>query len=123
MATDAAFDPDYFDGGHVVGAAVRTEEGDVFAGVSQSAGVGRASVCAEPAALSAARIQGAQGFETSAAVRHPLPGEDREFEVVSACGVCRELLCDYDETCRVVFPTSDGPRKLPVAALLPTRHW
>lgn len=122
-ATEAAFDPDHFDGAHVVGAAVRTDDGGVFTGVSQPASVGRASVCAEPSALSAARIEGARGFETSVAVRHPLPGEDRGFEVVSACGVCRELLCDYDETCRVVVPTTGGPRKLPVAALLPTRHW
>ncbi|WP_273834884.1 cytidine deaminase [Halococcus sp. PRR34] len=122
-ATETAFDPEHFHGAHMVGAAVRTTDGDVFTGVSQPAGVGRASVCAEPSALSAARIAGADGFAASAAVRHPLPDEDREFEVVSACGVCRELLCDYDESCAVIFPTTDGPRKAPVESLLPTRHW
>lgn len=122
-ATEAAFDPAHFDGAHVVGAAVRTDAGDVYTGVSQPASVGRASVCAEPSALSAARIDGAEGFDASAAVRHPLPGEDRELELVSACGVCRELLADYDESCAVLFPTTEGPRKAPVRALLPTRHW
>ncbi|PSP70981.1 cytidine deaminase [Halobacteriales archaeon QH_9_66_26] len=122
-ATDTAFDPAYFDGAHMVGAAVRTDDGDVFTGVSQPAGVGRASVCAEPSALSAARIAGADGFAASAAVRHPLPDEDRDFEVVSACGVCRELFCDYDGSCAVIFPTTEGLRKAPVKSLLPTRHW
>jgi|AntDeeMetageno50_2_1112565.scaffolds.fasta_scaffold04661_2 cytidine deaminase len=122
-ATAAALDPAYFDGAHMVGAAVRTTDDEVFTGVSQPASVGRASVCAEPAALSAARIAGADGFAASAAVRHPLPDEDREFELVSACGVCRELLCDYDESCAVIFPTTEGPRKTPVESLLPTRHW
>ena len=122
-ATEAAFDPAYFEGAHSVGAAVRTDGGEVFTGVSQPAGVGRASVCAEPSALSAARIAGADGFAASAAVRHPLPDEDREFAVVSACGVCRELLCDYDESCGVIFPTTGGLRKASVESLLPTRHW
>jgi cytidine deaminase len=122
-ATETAFDSDHFDGAHMVGAAVRTAGGEVHAGVSQPASVGRASVCAEPSALSAARIAGASDFDASVAVRHPLPDEDRDFEVVTACGVCRELLCDYDESCAVVFPTTDGPRKASVESLLPARHW
>lgn len=118
-----AFDPDWFGGAPMVGAALRGASGDVYTGVSIPAGVGRASTCAEPAALSDAVIAGEGGLDASVAVRHPLPEEDREFEVVSACGVCREQLCDYDPDLWILFPTTDGPRKERVEALLPTRHW
>lgn len=118
-----AFDPDWLGGAPMVGAALRGASGAVYTGVSLPAGVGRASNCAEPGALSNAVQGGETGLETSVAVRHPLPDEDREFEVVSACGVCRELLCDFDPDAHVAFPTTEGPRKAPVADLLPTRHW
>lgn len=119
----AAFDPEWFGGAPVVGAAVRGGSGEVYTGVSLPAGVGRASVCAEPGAVSNAVAAGEDGLQTSVAVRHPLPDEDREFEVVSACGVCRELLYDVDPGVAIAFPTEAGPRKSPVEALLPTRHW
>lgn len=118
-----AFDPEWFGGAPIVGAAVRGGSGAVYTGVSLPAGVGRASACAEPGALSNAVAAGEDTLEASVAVRHPLPDEDREFEVVSACGVCRELLCDFDPSVAVAFPTETGPRTAPVEALLPTRHW
>jgi cytidine deaminase len=118
-----AFDPEWFGGAPMVGATLRGESGSVYTGVSLPAGVGRASVCAEPSALSNAVEGGENGLEASVAVRHPLPEGDRDFEVVSACGVCRELLCDFDPGVEIAFPTEAGPRKAPVEALLPTRHW
>jgi cytidine deaminase len=122
-AVSQSFDPEWFGGAPMVGAALRGESGSVYTGVSLPAGVGRASVCAEPGALSNAVEDGEEGLETSVAVRHPLPDEDRDFEVVSACGVCRELLCDFDPGVEIAFPTEAGPRTAPVEALLPTRHW
>jgi cytidine deaminase len=121
--TKQAFDPDHFGGAHMVGAALRTADGSVYTGVSMPASVGRASACAEPSAINAAIVDGKTDFETSVAVRHPLPDEDREFEVTSACGVCRELICDYDENTGIIFPTENGPSKARVIDLLPTRHW
>jgi cytidine deaminase len=118
-----AFDPEWFGGAPMVGAALRGESGSVYTGVSLPAGVGRASVCAEPGALSNAVEGGEEGLAASVAVRHPLPDEDRDFEVVSACGVCRELLYDFDPGVEILFPTTADPRKAPVEELLPTRHW
>lgn len=122
-ATEQAFDPDHFGGAHMVGAALRTADGSVYTGVSMPASVGRASVCAEPGAINAAIVDGKTDFETSVAVRHPLPNEDRDFEVTTACGVCRELICDYDENTEILFPAENELAKARVIDLLPTRHW
>lgn len=122
-AVEAAFDPDYLGGAPMVGAAVRGDSGAVYTGVSVPAGAGRASTCAEPAALSNALQAGEAGLEASVAVRHPLPDEERSFEVVAACGACREQLWDFDPGVAVLFPTAEGPRKAPVEDLLPGRHW
>lgn len=121
--TERAFNPNHFDGAHMVGAALRTADGSVYTGVSMPASVGRASVCAEPSAINAAIVDGKTEFETTVAVRHPLPDEGREFEITTACGVCRELICDYDANTDVIFPTETEPAKAQVIDLLPTRHW
>lgn len=118
-----SFDPEWFGGAPMVGGALRGDSGETYTGVSLPSGVGRASVCAEPSALSNAVEGGEDGLEASVAVRHPLPEEDRNFEVVSACGVCRELLYDFDPGVKVLFPTTEEPRKATVEDLLPTRHW
>ena len=83
-ATKTAFDPEPWDGAHMVGAALRAADGQVFTGVSMPANVGRVSMCAEPVALGNALGDGARDFETIVAVRHPLPDESRDFEVVAA---------------------------------------
>lgn len=122
-ATKRAFDPDRWGGAHMVGAAVRTADGRVFTGVSMPANVGRVSVCAEPVALGAALTDGADDFEAIVAVRHPLPDEDRGFDVVPACGACRELVADYGNEIEIVVPGDDGLRKARAIDLLPTRNW
>ncbi|WP_440006349.1 cytidine deaminase [Halomicrococcus sp. SG-WS-1] len=122
-ATEAAFDPERWGGAHLVGAALRTTSDDVYDGVSLPASVGRASMCAEPVAFGAAVADGATRFDAVAAVRHPLPDEDRGFEVVPPCGACRELIVDYGEDVDVVVPHDGDRRKATASALLPTRNW
>jgi cytidine deaminase len=121
-ATRRAFDPERWGGAHMVGAALRAD-GDVFTGVSLPASVGRASMCAEPVALGRAIEAGARELETVVAVRHPLPGEDREFEVTPPCGACRELLSDYGREATVLVPGDTGLERRTLAALLPDRTW
>lgn len=121
-ATRRAFDPDRWGGAHMVGAALETEEG-VWTGVSIPTAVGRASMCAEPVALGTAIEDGASSLETVVAVRHPLPAEDRGFEVTPPCGSCRELLSDYGRQATVLVPGEHGVQRRSMAALLPDRTW
>src|SRR6056297_1301034 len=122
-ATRTAFDPDRWGGAHMVGAALRTTDGRIFTGVSMPSNVGRTSMCAEPVALGSALGDGVDDFETIVAVRHPLPDETRDFEVVPACGACRELVADYCHEIEIIVPHEDELRKAEAIDLLPTRNW
>lgn len=120
------FDPAFFDGGHVVTAGVRTTGGELYEGVSLPTAIGRASVCGEPVAIGSAIADGHGhgAIQTCAAVSYPLPAHDAtEVSVVPPCGVCRELLADYNEQMRVVVPTEDGPGVARAIELLPARPW
>lgn len=121
--TKTAFNPDRWGGAHMVGAAVRATDGRVRTGVSMPSHVGRTSMCAEPVALGSALAEGIRNFEAIVAVRHPLPDEDREFEVMPACGACRELITDYGHEIAVIVPHDGGHKKVEAIDLLPTRNW
>lgn len=123
---ERAFDPDFFDAGHVVAAAVRTTDGQVYDGVSLPTAVGRASVCGEPVAVGSAVADGHRHDEigTCVAVSYPLPDHDAtETRVVPPCGVCRELLVDYNEGLRVIVPDGDELGVARAVELLPCRTW
>lgn len=123
---ERAFDPDFFDGGHVVAAAVRTSDGAVYDGVSLPTNVGRASICGEPVAVGAAIADGHRHdeVETCVAVSYPLPEhEAHATRVIPPCGSCRELLADYDEAMRVITPVDGENRAVRAIDLLPTRTW
>jgi cytidine deaminase len=114
---ERAFDPDFFDGGHVVAAGVRTRDGAVYTGVSLPTAIGRASLCAEPVAIGNAIADGYSHdqIQTSVAVAYPLPAHDTdEQRVIPPCGVCREMLADYNPEMRVIVPVTediDGPSR------------
>ena len=121
-----AFDPEFFDGGHVVAAAVRTADGSVYDGVSLPTSIGRVSACAEQGAVSAAIADGHAHDEIAAcvAVSHPLPSHDaEEHRVVPPCGACRELLVDYNPEMRVVVPVDGESRTVRATELLSVRTW
>lgn len=108
---ERAFDPDFFDGGHVVAAGVRTTDGTVYDGVSLPTAIGRASLCAEPVAIGNAIADGYSHDEiqTSVAVAYPLPAHDAEDQrVIPPCGVCREMLVDYNPEMRVIVPETEA---------------
>lgn len=107
-----------------VGAALRTRDGRVVTGVNIDAYIGRIAVCAEAVAIGRAITEtGDKGIETIVAVRHPKPAErDQTIRVVSPCGICRELICDYDPKARVIVPGPDGPVVTTVGELLPNKY-
>jgi cytidine deaminase len=106
-----------------VGAAMRTRDGKVFTGVSIDAYIGRVAVCAEAIAIGRAITEaGDQGIETIVAVRHPKPDEPGSIAVVSPCGICRELIHDYDAKARVIVPSGKAPAVTSIGELLPNKY-
>jgi cytidine deaminase len=107
-----------------VGAALRTRDGRIYAGVNLDAYLGRMAVCAEAVALGRAITDiGETGIDTIVAVRHPKPTEkDRAIAVVSPCGSCRELIWDYDRNARVIVPGEKGPTIATIGELLPNKY-
>lgn len=123
---ERTFDVEFFDGAHIVAAAVRTTDGAVYDGVSLPASIGRASLCAEPVAVGAAIADGYShdDLERCVAVAYPLPSHDADdIRVVPPCGPCRELLADYNPDLRVVVPVDDDLGTVRAIDLLPTRTW
>ena len=107
-----------------VGAALRTRDGRIVTGVNIDAYIGRIAVCAEAIAIGRAITEtGDKGIDTIVAVRHPKPGEkDQTIKVVSPCGICRELICDYDPKARVIVPNGAQPTIATITQLLPNKY-
>lgn len=123
---ERAFDSEFFDGAHIVAAAIRMADGTMHDGASLPASIGRASMCGEPVAIGSAIADGYGHDEirTCVAVAHPMPSHDAdETRVVPPCGSCRELLADYGENIRVIVPVDGENRVARAIDLLPTRTW
>jgi cytidine deaminase len=114
----------YRDDWQEVGAALRTRDGRIVTGVNIDAYLGRMAVCAEPVAIGRAITEaGDKGIETIVAVRHPKPDEkDRTIKVVSPCGMCREVIYDYDSKARVIVPNGKSQQAVSIADLLPNKY-
>ncbi len=80
-------------------------------------------MCAEAIAIGRAITEtGDHGIETIVAVRHPKPDEPGEIAVVSPCGICRELIHDYDAKARVIVPNGKTPTVATIGELLPNKY-
>jgi cytidine deaminase len=113
----------YKENRHHIGAALRTRSGHIYTAVHLDTYVGRASVCAEAIAVGQAMSAGDTEIECIVSVRHPRPRETyREIQIVSPCGICREMLADFAPNCSVIVPAESGIACLPVAALLPNKY-
>ena len=114
----------YRDDWQEVGAAMRTRDGRIVTGVNIDAYIGRIAVCAEAIAIGRAITEtGDRGIETIVAVRHPKPDEPGKIAVVSPCGICRELIHDYDANARVIVPDNGRvPKVMSIGQLLPNKY-
>jgi cytidine deaminase len=113
----------YKENRHHIGSALRTRSGKVYTAVHLDTYVGRASVCAEAVCVGSALSAGEGDIEAIVSVRHPRPRETyREIQVVSPCGICREMLADFAPNCVVIVPTVDGIGRVPVKDLLPNKY-
>jgi len=105
----------FVEGRHHIAAALRTRSGAVFTGVHIEAYVGRIAVCGEAIAIGAAATAGDTDIETIVAV-------NKLGEIVSPCGMCRELIGDYSSTATVIIPRGSQPVAVPIADLLPDKY-
>jgi len=99
------------DGVHTMGAAVRADDGRVFAAVNLYHFTG--GPCAELIALGTARAQAAWQITHIVAVGRHGRGP------VGPCGRDRQILLDYYPGIRVILPTPDGVRSVAVEDLMP----
>ncbi|WP_435347709.1 cytidine deaminase [Haloarchaeobius sp. HRN-SO-5] len=114
---EARFDPDR----HRVASALRTGDGTVYTAVNLRSTVDQATVHCEPITLENALADGNDSFDCSVAVRYRDDDPTADPVVISACGCCRELLYDYDETLDVVVRLDGDRRKVALDELLPAR--
>jgi cytidine deaminase len=119
-----AIRPRYRNKWQEVGAAMRTRDGRIVTGVNIDAYIGRIAVCAEAIAIGRAITEtGDRGIETIVAVRHPKPDEPGDIAVVSPCGICRELIHDYDSKALVIVPDNGRePKVVTIGELLPNKY-
>ena len=103
------------EGSHHIAAALHTTSGRIYKGVHLEAYVGRIAVCAEAIAIGAAATAGDTSIETIVAV-------NELGEIVSPCGMCRELISDYSPEACVVILRSGQPVSVPVMELLPDKY-
>ena len=122
IATDL-IETRYLENRHHIAAAVRGRSGKIYTGLHLDTYVGRASVCAEAVAVGQAMAAGETGIEAIVSVRHPRPREQhREPQLVSPCGICREMLNDFAPGAAVLLAGEHGIDRRPVEALLPDKY-
>ncbi len=80
---------------HTVGAAVLTESGNIYVGVNVYSLHG---ACAEQVAIGTAIANGERKFKSIVAVK----GKQGD-KILSPCGNCRQMLCDYMPNCEVII--------------------
>ena len=113
----------YKENRHHIAAAVRGASGRIYTGLHLDTYVGRASVCAEAVAMGQALGAGEKALEAIVSVRHPRPREKHsEPQVVSPCGICREMLTDFAAGAAVILPGKAGLHRVPVENLLPEKY-
>jgi len=108
----------YRAGVHEVAAALRLADGRVVTGLHVEATAGRASVCAESAALSAAVIAGSPVTSVVGVLRR----RSGTTHLIEPCGVCAELLADHAPDATVWVAIGSGFGSVRVAELLPFRR-
>ncbi|MEU3356091.1 hypothetical protein [Streptomyces sp. NPDC037389] len=107
---------------HQIAAALLDADGGIHLGLHVDAMVGRAAVCAEAGALSAARLATSAQLLVVAAVRYPKPSEPPLARIVPPCGLCRELLLDHGPGLHAVIADGGQGVLAPVTGLLPHKY-
>lgn len=94
-----------------VGAAVRTENDEVFTGTNVENASYGLSMCAERIAIFKAVSEGYRDLETLALTT----GDDK----ASPCGACRQVIREFNASMTVLVDGEDQARKTTIENLLP----
>jgi cytidine deaminase len=107
-------------GRHEVASALRTVDGGIYTGVHLEGSCRRSSICAEGAALAAARagIDPASPLHVDTIVSVQIKPAG-QFRIIAPCGVCRELISDYSPQARVWVTGERGIDVVAALELLP----
>jgi len=100
---------------HHIGAALLSKSGKIYQGVHVEAYIGRITLCAEAVTIGMAASAGDLPIDTIVAVAV-------DGEVVSPCGMCRELIADYGPEAKVIVPDNEGMEKVLITELLPNKY-
>jgi len=82
-----------------IGAALRTKSGKIYTGINLKYGVYNTSACAETMAIYKALDDGITEFDTVVGVKYFL--DINSYEVVNACGWCRQLFI-YNSPLKII---------------------
>jgi cytidine deaminase len=105
-----------------VAAAIETDSGAVYVGVSIDTGT--TGHCAEQAAGAAMVTAGETRIRRVVAVwRDARIGPDAELFVLPPCGVCRRFMVDVDPANGDAEVVLSADRVVPLSELLPLRGW
>lgn len=95
-----------------VGAALETNEGEIFSGCNVESSSYGLSICAERVALTKALSEGRKNFKAIAIVG---PGTD----YCPPCGACRQLLYDYAPDIKIILTNTVQNKTFDLKELLP----
>lgn len=107
-------------GRHRCSAAVRASSGEIYTGINLITG-GQTDVHSEPVALSLAVMANDPDIRTSVAVVYENDDASNPLQVVSACGVCRELYNTFAPDVDIIIPGDPHPIKASLSELLPAK--
>lgn len=111
---------------HVIAAAVMGASGKIYTSVNLDSYLRRAAICAEAGAVAAAMTAGETGITAILAMRHDRDGspQHQQPQLVSPCGICRELIADYGLEGTLVFVPSENKdfSAETISSLLPNRY-
>jgi len=96
-----------------VGAALRTDSGNIFAGCNVENGSFGLTICAERVALQSAIAQGERNFEALAIFTS-------DANAMSPCGACRQVLAEFVQRLPIIsIGRGNLRREFDLADLLP----
>lgn len=89
-----------------VGAAILTESGNIYTGCNIESVSYTPTICAERVALFKAVSEGEREFKMLALIGGPKNGEKKTEQIVSPCGVCRQMLYEFGRDMKIVMADS-----------------
>ena len=105
---------------HAVAAALRTTSGYIYSGIHSESSQAFATVCGEVSAISSMVNDGHRDLQTIVALRG-FDDDKNQFEIMSPCGRCRELIGDFNSDTQVIVGTIDKPYRMHISDLMPLK--